>query len=826
MNRPRCADAVRRIALSEGWQVAAAPPGTTPGQIDGLDWLAASVPSTAAAALRAAQRWDWNQTRRFDDEDFWWRLRFVAPTGAGVLGFDGLATLAEVWLDGEKILASDNMFVGHEVPVEFEREHELVIRCRALTPELAIKRPRPRWRVPMLEQQQLRWIRTTLLGRTPGWSPPCPPVGPWRPVWIEYRALHVGAVDVDATLSATHDLGEVAMAATLDARIVRAVLLVERDGERHEAPLTLREGRWRGNVGIANPALWWPHTHGEPALYAVAIAAATGDRELRIELGRTGFRRIELDRGSGADFRLRVNGVPVFCRGACWTPLDIVALGATPDAYRAAVAQAREAGMNMLRVGGTMVYEDDAFHDALDECGILLWQDFMFANMDYPDDEDFIAAVRAEADQQLARWRARPSLAVLCGNSEVGQQAAMSGAPRERWSPALFHDVLAARAQALGVPYVPSSTCGGAFPHAANAGPASYYGVGAYLRPLEDARRAEVRFASECLAFANIPFDAGLPGGAALRVHHAAWKARSPRDLGAGWDFDDVRDHYVRRLFGVDPNELRVSDHERYLAFGRTTSGEVMAQTFAEWRRARSSTGGALVWFLRDLWPGAGWGVVDAHGTPKPCWYALRRALAPVAVAISDEGVNGLAVHVFNEAPAPLDARVELDLYRGGDISAGRGATDVRVSAHGTIELAATDLFDGFLDLSWAYRFGPPLADVIHARLRVAGASVAETFWFPAGQLLPRAFDVGLSATAQSTAQSPDRYLLVVATRSFAQSVMIEARGFVAEDNGFHLAPGQSRTVALSATAPSRPGRFAGTVTALNAKRSIRFQSA
>ena len=122
---------------------------------------------------------------------------------------------------------------------------------------------------------------------------------------------------------------------------------------------------------------------------------------------------------------------------------------------------------------------------------------------------------------------------------------------------------------------MPSSATGGAFPHAANTGATSYYGVGAYLRPLDDARRAEVRFASECLAFANIPAESGLLGGAGLRAHHPLWKARTPRDLGAGWDFDDVRDHYVQLLDGVDPRALRYGDHERYLALRpRDVTGE------------------------------------------------------------------------------------------------------------------------------------------------------------------------------------------------------------------------------------------------------------
>jgi beta-mannosidase len=816
MTRVRRVEGTRRTAIESGWEVAGVPAGTPREIIGGLDWLPAQVPGTAAGALRAASRWDFSRTRDFDAEDWWWRTRFNAEPGPAVLGFDGIATLAEVWLDGEMILASDNMFRAHEVPVTLKGEHELVIRCRALVPELARRRLRPRWRVPMLEHQQLRWFRTSLLGRTPGWSPRCPAVGPWRGVWLETRALRVGSKRLDSRMQ--DGQGIVTIEATLDPRIEAATLTIERDGERVSAALAQDDGRWRGRMEFEHPALWWPHTHGKPALHHASLELHRAGGTPAIDLGTIGFRTIEVDRGHGDDFRVIVNGVPVFCRGACWTPLDPVTLAATPDEYRVAIVQARAAGMNMLRVGGTMVYEDDAFLDALDEAGILLWQDCMFANMDYPDDEAFVAGALAEVDQQLERLHSHPCLAVLCGNSEAEQQAAMSGAPRERWSPPLFHQAIADRARSSGIAYVASSATGGAFPHAADAGPASYYGVGAYLRDFADARDSRLRFASECLAFANIPEDSGLPHPS-VRAHHPAWKARSPRDLGAGWDFDDVRDHYVRRLFGVDPVALRSVDHERYLALGRAATGEAMARCFAEWRRADSPTRGALIWFLRDLWPGAGWGVVDANGDPKPCWHVLKRALAPVSIVIIDESVNGLALHVCNDPATRLDARVEIDLYRNGEVPVGHAQTTVHAPAHGTTALAMASLFDEWLDLSYAYRFGPPLADVIHAKLWAGEELLSDAFWFPAGLPNTRENDIGLAA--EILPHEAGDALLRVSARRFAQSITINAAGFVSTDNGFHLAPGQIREVVLRRKPAGSHTAARGSISALNAASSV-----
>lgn len=827
----------RSEPLISGWEIAPCSPGhlTGPGDpgIRELPWAACQALGTAAAVLREGAAWSLDgPPRRFDAEDWWYRLRFasspVEPGEEAWLCFDGLATVVEVWLNGQPLLTSSGMFTAHERRVDsiLRQENELLLHFRSLDALLAAKRPRPRWRAPMVEHQQLRWFRTTLLGRTPGWSPPAAVVGPWRPIRLERRrGVDLRLTRLEAAADGRVDFG--CNVRPLDARSIKGVALVlERDGQEFRIEGTARERSegFGGHLHVPDPARWWPHTHGDPALYSARIEVGLGEGRVVADLGAIGFRTVALQSKDG-DFVLRVNSERIFCRGACWTPLDPVSFEDSRDALSRAFDQVVSAGMNMLRVGGMMVYETDSFLDSCDARGVLLWQDLMFANLDYPEaDASFCSEVAAEARQQLGRLKGRPSVALLCGNSEGEQQAAMWGAPREGWTPSLFHETLPgiAHRDLPDVPYWPSSAHGGAFPHQSCEGSSSYYGVGAYLRPLEDARRADVKFASECLAFANVPEDSGfarLLGGPGVKVHQAEWKVRSPRDHGAGWDFDDVRDHYLARLFGVDPIALRYADHDRYLELSRVATGEVMAQVFGEWRRAQSGTAGGLVWFLRDLWPGAGWGVVDASGRPKPAWHYLRRAMAPVALHLSDEGGNGLDVHAVNDGPAPVNGTIALSFWRGGEVPAGGGTLPVVIPPRRAIAHNAVEWLDGFHDLSYAYRFGPPSHDVVAAILRDdTGAELARAFHFIGGWPSGRDRDVGLIAEAH--AREDGAVTLHLSTRRFAQSVWVEVEGYAPSDNYFHLAPGDTRDLLLQpiGSAEGGPSGLRGAVRALNAE--------
>lgn len=788
---PTAAPSLWPQQLDTGWQCVSTVAGAcaSPADWPTHGWLDAPVPGTVASARQAAGLLDIGHPPSLAYDDHWYR---VTLTGIGKrrLRLHGLATIAEVWLDGIKRLDCDSMFIAHDLDIELNGSATLALCFRSLAPALAAKRPRARWRPRLVSPPTLRNVRTTLLGHMPGWCPSIHAVGPWRPIELLGDTPH--AFDtIDLTSRIERDDGVVSLtlrfALAHDAATCAATL---------KCGTAVASLQWRdahtltGCVRVPHAQRWWPHTHGEPTLYPLTLQLDDGCASSHA-LGSIGFRSLDVQRGAdGAGFALHVNGVPVFCRGACWTSADLVTLAGTDAQLRHTFELARAAGMNMLRVGGTMLYESDAFYALADEYGVLIWQDFALANFDYPNDAAFRASIEKEATQFLTRTRRFAALAVLCGGSEVDQQAAMFGLPPSLRAQPVFTELLPAIVlrERPDVPYIANSPTGGAWPFSTDEGITHYYGVGAYQRPLDDARRARVRFAAECLAFANVPDDATLHDAlGTIHSHDPRWKAAVPRDPGAGWDFDDVRDHYLRTLYGVEPARLRYEDAGRYLDLSRAVVAEVMSDVFAEWRRADSTCGGALVWQLQDLRAGAGWGVIDATGRPKSALHGLAHTLQPLQVTLTDEGLNGLDIHLINERAQTFSGRLEVVCLRDGSVKVASASCAVELPPRSTQRIGAAACLGQFFDFTHAYRFGPRAHDVTLATLRDAasGEIVCEAFHLPERRV-SEPHDLGLTVAVQ---RCEDGWQLVIEAQRFARFVHIIDPHYRAARDWFHLAP-------------------------------------
>jgi len=827
------------------WRCAATEPGsvTDPDALETVtEWMTAPVPGTAAGALREAQS-DAGRAKPGAASSVsaasvsasdWWFVTTVATTGEGswLLQFDGVTAFADVWIDGVLVASTESMFTPGEVSIPagvgVGKRVQVAVHFHSLSATLRSRRPRGRWRSSMVREQGLRWIRTTMLGMAPVFSGAPVPVGPWRGI----RLLDRGVATVVSTVkhaSVHGTTGRVAVSARLTGLPVSLEYVTVRVGEHSQqfATATGPDGflEVSGIVEVADAQLWWPHTHGAARTYPVTIET-DGVSE---HIGSVGFRTVEVDRSDGG-FRLSVNGIGVYCRGSVWVPTDPISLQGDADTTLV-LERLAEAGLNMIRIPGTMVYESDHFWDECARLGILVWQDMMLATLDPPDTDEFFELVAAEVTPFLRRVRGNPALAVFCGGSETEQQPTMLGLVGQHIP--LIHARLPELISTLApeLEYVtssPSAPPGGEqLATHVGSGVAHYFGVGAYRRPLADVLSARVRFATESLAFSIPPSNAVIEnefGSLAVAGHHPAWKAAVPRDNGSSWDFEDVRDHYVHTLFGEDPREVRWSDPERYLDLGRAAVCEAFASTLGYWRRTDSRCDGALTLALRDLEPGPGWGVLDWSGSPKAPWFVLRRSAKPIALLVTDDGMDGLRLDAINETANPVVGEIRFRAHSRSGVVPVDVALPVKVEAHSSLTWSVDSLVGRFTDLTHVFRFGARTYDAVTVTLEDEdGELVDEVVHLLGGPARPLERSVGLVATARSVGRprsiGDEEWVVDVTTDAAAQYVALELQGFEPEDSWFHLAPNGRRTVRLRRT--GKATKVIGRVRALNSHTSV-----
>lgn len=803
---------------------------SSPSELSGeLIWVETKIPSTVAESIQNCEHYG-HLLEHIESKDWWFQCSFdvddLTNEATPKLILSGLATLAEVWLNDEKILDANNMFVEHSIALENIKptNNQLLICFRSLEKKFSTRYPRPGWKTKLVNNQNLRWARTSLLGRIPGWTPPVVAVGPWLPMRLE-TGVYFEKLVLKTKYEGEMGLVDFSCDLLNAASVSNAELIIGGDSFPLQAnEKETGEIKLETKTNFSQPELWWPHTHGTSKTYPATLKVQTKQQTFEWPIGPIGFRNIRVNQ-EAEKFHIIVNGKTVFCRGACWTINDNITLSGDQELLEQQLLQFKQAGGNMVRIVGTMIYESENFYQLCSKHGIMVWQDFMFANMDYPfTDTEFRDSVDKEVEQQIKRLVKHPSLIMLCGNSEVQQQIAMLGFSAEHQNIEFYDEQLANQVEESNISYVPSSPFGGDLPFHVNQSLSHYYGVGAYQCSIPEVRSHDVKFTSECLGFANIPQEFvrnKVLNGDIPKIHNPVWKAATPRDSGTGWDFEDIRDFYLKQEYWVEPNKLRYEDPEKYLQLSELVTGKMMGQTFAEWRSVHSSCMGGLVWFFKDIQLGAGWGIFDSLGYPKACFYELKKHWQPIELVLTNESINGVDAHIINESEKVLTGQLIVKLINLQGRITTEAKQDIKIESFHSTRVNLESVLGGFNDIAYAYRFGPASHRAICVELQDELKVLAEAV-LDIDKGVPQIdyqaeLDYQLSAVDEST------YELSVTADKYLIAVTIKTPGFIAEDNFFNLIPNTRKKIVLKRHCQHN-GKFKGYLTALNLAEEIKLR--
>lgn len=745
-------------------------PATVPGTVH-TDLLAAGlIPDPFDGDNERALAWigrcDWEYSREFDVD--------LHAAERHDLVCDGLDTVATVRVNGADVARTANQhrryrfdlrpFLrhgGNTLSIRFDSAIDEAERMEAVYGEL-----------PHSYRHPFNALRKSASNFGWDWGIEAVTAGIWRSIrlesWSDVRITSLmTAPDLEGTT------GRLVVSAGIEwATAAPAELTVRVDGSSITVPLRPKTPRAEVVLEVPDVEPWWPIGHGGQRLYQATVTLSTGSTH-DVHSRAVGFRSVRLDSSAdahGTGFTLVVNERPIYIRGANWIPDDAFVTRVTPERYADRIADATDANVNLLRIWGGGIYEDDAFYARCDEVGVLVWQDFLFACAAYTESEPLRGEIEQEATDAITRLSAHPSLVLWNGNNENiwgyvdwGWRPRLAG---QSWGEGYYIGLLADLVERLD----------GTRPYS----PGSPFSFDRYIHPNDPSHgtthiwdvwneRDYSAYGEYSPRFVSEFGFQGPPAWSTLTrvVHDEPLSPYGPQML----VHQKANDGNLKLERGYSPHFPEPGTIEDWHWTTQLNQAHAVAFGIERFRSLAPLNTGTIVWQLNDNWPVISWSAVDYDGNRKPAWSAIRHAYAPRLLTLQ-AGEHGLELVVVNDTDEAVAGEARLrrvDLR--GEILASE-SIDLRAAARTTTRVAlpraiteAGDPADEalFCDLPGAERAVRYFADVREqalepqalstewsladgvALLTVRATAVVRDLWLAADQLsVGAAVDSGL----------------------------------------------------------------------------------
>ncbi|MEQ8478337.1 glycoside hydrolase family 2 protein [Fulvivirga sp.] len=792
-----------------------------------IEWNEATVPGTVHTDLidlgtieDPFYRLNEHNLQWIDKEDWEYKTSFDV-SGATLsdqnieLDFAGLDTYASVYLNDSLILQTDNMFRNYAVEVKRllkAGENKLRVLLESPIKKGIEKYDATPFQIPVsdndlskigkVEGEKKVSVFTRKAGYHFGWDwgPRLVTSGIWRPItlrsWsnhkIEDLFIQQNSIDKKASLTAFIEV----MSNKDDEGAQVEIDVNGTPFKTAEVKLTKGQNTLNIPFEIENPELWWPNGMGEQVLYNVE-AKVTSNSYTDSKSHKIGLRTIELVRqpdSIGASFYFKVNGHPVFMKGANYIPQDVFLTRAKEPQYKHILSSAKEANMNMIRVWGGGIYENDEFYQLCDEMGLLVWQDFMFACAMFPGDEAFLENVRQEAIDNVKRLRNHTSIALWCGNNEnlsawenwgwkdnvTKEQSKEVADTIWKAYDDVFHKILPEvvtkydNSRAYW-PSSPGSDFGEKESH--EKGDAHYWMVWWGKEPFDNYNKAIPRFMSE-YGFQSFPEFASVKKYTAPEDHDIyseVMKSHQRSSIG-----NNTIEEYMLRHY------KKPEDFESFLYVSQLLQSHGIKIGIEAHRRNRDRCMGSLYWQINDCWPVASWSSIDYYGKWKALHYSAKKSFKTFLISHENTEDN-IDLFVISDSLKNINAKLKVSLidFEGNELH--QWEEDITIEANNS---------NKYLTLS-KRELGRKSKDVLlSVQLLLGDKVIADNIIYLASF---KELNFPSTELTYSVKENNDTFEVILRTNKLAKDVFISSasdQNF--SDNYFDMLPNAEKTVSIS----------------------------